>query len=82
MPILTEAPVSLICQVRQVMPLGSHDMFLAEIVQVAADETLLDEKGRLDLGKAGLIAYAHGEYFALGEKLGSFGYSVRKKKRR
>ena len=81
-PILKEAPVSLICQVRQVMPLGSHDMFLAEIVQVAADEALLDEKGRLDLGKAGLIAYAHGEYFALGEKLGSFGYSVRKKKRR
>ena len=81
-PLLAESPLSLICKVKEIIPLGSHDMFLSEIVQVAADEALLDEKGRLDLARAGLIAYAHGEYFALGERLGSFGYSVRKKKRR
>ncbi len=79
-PILEECPISLECRVTEVRPLGTHDMFLAEIVGVNADERFLDENGRLDLEKSGLLAYAHGEYFALGKKLGSFGYSVRRRK--
>lgn len=61
------------------LPLGSHDMFLAEIVAVNVDESLLDEKGKLHLSRCGLLSYAHGEYFSLGRRLGGFGYSVRKK---
>lgn len=64
---------------RQVLPLGSHDMFLAEIVAVGVDPSLVDRAGKLHLGSAGLAAYAHGEYFALGKSLGTFGFSVRKK---
>ncbi len=81
-PVLEESPVSLICKVTQMIPLGSHDMFLAEIVSVAADERCIDSKGRLDLSGCGLLAYAHGEYYVLGRQLGSFGYTVRKKKRK
>ena len=65
----------------QVIPLGSHDLFLAECVAVDVDEKLLDENGKLCLNKAKLIVYSHGDYLALGRKLGSFGYSVRKKKK-
>lgn len=78
-PAINECPVSFSCKVKQVIPLGSHDLFLAEIVAIEAEENLFEENGRLALEKAGLFAYAHGEYYALGEKLGSFGYSVRKK---
>ena len=78
-PAVEGAPVSLSCRVRQVIPLGSHDLFLAEVVCVDVDEAFLDEKQRLDLRKADLVAYSHGEYFELGEKLGKFGYSVAKK---
>ena len=78
-PGVAECPVRFGCKVRQVIPLGSHDLFLAEIVSIEAEERLFDEKGRLCLEKMGLLAYAHGEYFALGEKAGSFGFSVRKK---
>ncbi|MEG0614896.1 MAG: flavin reductase family protein [Oscillospiraceae bacterium] len=78
-PILAESPLSLECRVKQVLPLGSHDMFLAEIVAVNVDEKLIDKAGKLDLHRANLLAYAHGEYFKLGEKIGSFGFSVRKK---
>lgn len=78
-PILAESPVNIECRVKQVLELGSHDMFLAEVVAVQADEEYLDEKNRLDLNRANLIAYSHGEYLALGKKLGTFGYSVRKK---
>ena len=78
-PLIKESPVNIECRVKQVVPLGSHDMFLAEIVAVNVDEELVDQNGKLHLEKSGLIAYSHGEYFALGEKLGSFGYSVRKK---
>ena len=67
------------CRVTQIIPLGSHDLFLAEVVACDVEESLLDEKGKLCLDKAGLIAYSHGEYFALGKQLGTFGYSVRKK---
>ena len=78
-PSVGESPVSLECEVKQIIELGTHDMFIGEIKNVLADESLMDEKGRLALDKADLICYSHGEYFALGEKLGSFGYSVRKK---
>jgi len=71
-----EAPVSISCKVISVTELGSHDMYLAEIVGVTADSYLLDDKGRLCLDKAKLVAYNHGEYFLLGEKIGFFGYSV------
>lgn len=71
-----EAPVSISCKVKSVTELGSHDMFIGEIVAITADSYLLDEKGRLCLDNANLVAYNHGEYFLLGEKLGFFGYSV------
>ncbi len=79
-PLIGESPLSLECRVTDVISLGSHDMFLADIVAMDIDESLVDEKGKLHLEKAGLMAYSHGEYFALGKKIGSFGYSVRKKK--
>lgn len=79
-PCIAESPLCLECKVRQIIPLGSHDMFIAEVVSTNVDEKLLDENGRLDLEKADLIAYAHGEYYGLGKKLGKFGYSVQKKK--
>ena len=78
--ILEESPVNLECRVTQVIPLGSHDLFLAEVVACDVDESLLDENGKLCLDKAKLIVYSHGEYLSLGKKLGTFGYSVRKKK--
>ena len=71
-----EAPVSISCKVKSVTELGSHDMFIGEIVAVTADSYLTDDKGRLCLDNARLVAYNHGEYFLLGEKLGFFGYSV------
>ena len=79
--LVEESPVNLECKVTQVIPLGSHDLFLAECVAVDVDERLLDESGKLCLNKAKLIVYSHGDYLALGRKLGSFGYSVRKKKK-
>ncbi len=81
-PILAESPLSLECRVTDVIPLGTHDMFLADIVGVDVDESLLDENGKLHLERAGLVAYAHGDYFELGRKLGKFGYSVAKKKKK
>ena len=78
-PILEDSPVNLECRVTQTIPLGSHDLFLAEVVGCCVDESLLDSEGKLRLDKAGLIAYSHGEYRALGRRLGTFGYSVRKK---
>ena len=78
-PGIEESPVNIECKVKQVVELGTHDMFIAEVVSVSVDDKLLDDKGRLDLGKAKLVAYSHGEYFMLGEKLGKFGYSVAKK---
>ena len=79
-PIVAESPLTLECRVFDIISLGSHDMFLADIVAVdVADELIVD--GALRLDRAGLAAYAHGEYFALGKKLGDFGFSVRKKKR-
>ncbi len=79
-PAIGQSPVSLECRVTEVLELGSHDMFLAKILGVLVEDSLLDEKGALDLDRAELVAYSHGEYHLLGELLGSFGYSVRKKK--
>lgn len=80
-PIIDECPVSLECRVTESRLLGSHTMFLAEIVGIDVDEKYIDSKGKLNLQQCGLTAYAHGEYFALGRKLGDFGFSVRKKKK-
>jgi len=78
-PLIEECPLCLECRVFDTVLLGSHEMFLADIVAVDVDEALVDDGGRLHLDRAGLLAYAHGEYFALGAKVGSFGFSVRKK---
>ena len=78
-PAIEESPLSLGCVVRDIIELGSHDMFLAEIVSVAADTALIDKNGKLCLDKAGLISFSHGEYFKTGEKMGFFGYSVASK---
>ncbi len=78
-PMIDEAPVSIECRVSDIVPLGTHDMFIADIVGVNIDQSLIDESGALHLERAKLIAYSHGDYFALGKKLGDFGFSVRKK---
>lgn len=80
-PVIEECPVSLECRVKEIKPLGTHDMFIAEIVGADIDERYIDSKGKLNLQQCGLMAYAHGEYFSLGRKLGDFGFSVRKKKK-
>ena len=78
-PIIKECPVNLECKVTEVKKLGSHDMFLAEVVAVQIDDKYMNEKGKFCLNETGLMAYSHGEYIGLGEKLGTFGYSVRRK---
>ena len=78
-PGIAESPVNIECKVHSVVELGSHDMFIGEVLCVTVDDRFMDDKGRFDLGAADLVAYSHGEYFALGEKLGKFGYSVAKK---
>lgn len=77
-PMIAESPLSIECRVKSVTSLGTHDMFLAEILAVNVDPSLVDKNGRLDLGRCGLAAYAHGEYFELGKRIGTFGYSVKK----
>ena len=79
-PGIAESPVNIECKVTEIKHLGSHDIFMAEVVNVTVDEKWMDEKGKFHLNDTGLVAYSHGEYYTLGEKLGSFGYSVRKKK--
>ena len=78
-PIISESPVNLECRVVNTLDLGSHTMFIAEVLAVDVSEDYIDEKGRFDLNSAKPLAYSHGEYFGLGRKLGKFGYSVRKK---
>ena len=80
MPLIAECPVSILCRVEQILPLGSHDMFLAEVVEVFAEEALFDSRGALRLDKAGLCAYAHGSYYELGKRIGAIGFSATKKK--
>ena len=77
-PAIAESPVNIECKVKQVLELGSHDMFIAEVVAVNVDEKLLDSKGALRLQDADLIAYSHGQYYTLGDNIGKFGYSVKK----
>ena len=81
-PRIAECPVALECRVTERVPLGSHDMFLAEILSVAVDEELFDDKGKIHMEKADLLAYVHGEYFTLGRKIGAFGFSAVKKKKK
>lgn len=78
-PIIAESPMSLVCKVTDMVPLGSHDMFIADIVAIYADDKLFDETGKLCINRAHLAAYAHGEYYALGKRIGKFGFSVKKK---
>ncbi len=80
-PIIEECPLSLECRVTDVIPQGTHDLFLAEVVAVNADEALLDDSGKLRMERAKLAAFAHGEYFALGKSIGKFGFSAAKKKK-
>ena len=79
-PGIAESPVSIECKVKQIIELGSHDMFLAEVTAVSVNPKYMDEKGKFHLNDIGLTAYSHGEYFELGKKIGSFGYSVKKHK--
>lgn len=81
-PIIAQSPLSLECKVFDVVSMGSHDMFLADIVAVDVDENLIDKNGKLRLDKASLVAFAHGEYYELGKSLGQFGFSVAKKKKK
>ena len=81
-PIIEESPLSIECKVFDVIELGTHDMFLADIVGVDVSEDIIGGDGRLRLDRANLTAYAHGEYFELGKKIGSFGFSAAKKKKK
>ncbi len=77
-PGIMESPVNLECRVTEVKPLGSHDLFLAEVLSVTIEDRYMNDDGKFELNRSGLITYSHGEYFELGKKAGSFGYSVRK----
>lgn len=77
-PLIKESPVNIECRVKQIIELGSHDMFLADVVGVHVDKQFINEKGKFELGKAAPIVYSHGEYYGLNEVLGTFGYSVRR----
>ncbi len=80
-PIIAESPVNIECEVADIIPLGSHDLFLARVVAVNVDETLIDQKGKLCMERAGLACYNHGDYCGLGRPMGYFGYSVRRRKK-
>ena len=79
-PLIKESPVSVECKVKEIVPLGSHDMFVAEVLSIDVDEKYIDEKGAFDISKCDLIAYSNGHYYCLGKKIGKFGFSVRKKR--
>lgn len=79
-PLIKESPVSIECKVKKIVPLGSHDMFIAEVLCIDADDKYIDDNGAFDISKCKLIAYANGGYYSLGKKIGKFGYSVQKKK--
>ena len=82
-PLIAESPLNIECQVVDIKHLGSHDMFIANVVAINAEETLIDHStGQFQLNHAAPLAYSHGKYYALGEKLGGFGFSVKKKKNR
>ncbi|MDD3304149.1 MAG: flavin reductase family protein [Clostridia bacterium] len=77
-PTIKDSPIVLECEVEEIKELGSHDMFIAKIVSVDIDDQYMDENGRFDMQKCNLVTYSHGEYYKLGEKIGKFGYSVKK----
>lgn len=79
-PGIAESPVNMECRVRSRQELGSHTMFVADVLGVTVDEKYMDETGKFHINETGLVMYSHGEYFALGEKLGKFGYSIQKRK--
>ena len=79
-PLIEESPVNIECRTVQILELGSHHMFVAEVLGVDVDDKYLDKNGKFQLNQAGLMVYSHGEYFSLGKKIGKFGYSVRRKK--
>ena len=80
-PMIKESPVSIECKVKEIKELGSHTMFIAEVVAINVDEKYIDEKGAFDISKCDLIAYANGNYMTMGKKIGKFGFSVRKNKK-
>ncbi len=81
-PLIKESPMNIECRVKQIIPLGTHDMFIADVVAVNAEESLInDETGAFELNRAGLVSYAHGFYYKQGTELGKFGFSVNKKNR-
>ena len=79
-PMIKESPVSVECLVTEIKELGSHHMFVADVLAINADEKYIDEKGAFDISKCDLIAYSNGHYYSLGKKIGKFGYSVQKRK--
>jgi len=81
-PLIKESPVSVECKVKEIKELGSHHMIIAEVLSIDADEKYIDENGAFDINKCDLIAYSNGKYYSLGKKLGKFGFSVQKKKKR
>ena len=81
-PIIKESPVAIECKVKEIRELGSHHMFIAEILSIDADNQYIDEKGAFDISKCNLITYANGKYCSLGKQVGKFGYSVQKKKKK
>ena len=79
-PMIKESPVSVECKVREIKELGSHTMFIADVLAINSDEKYIDNKGAFDISKCNLISYANGGYYSMGKKLGKFGFSVQKKK--
>ncbi len=79
-PMIKESPVSVECRVTEIKELGSHHMFVADVLSINADEKYIDERGAFDISKCDLIAYSNGHYYSLGKKIGKFGYSVQKRK--
>ena len=80
-PMIKESPVSVECKVKEIKELGSHHMFIAEVLAINADEKYIDEKGAFDISKCNLISYSNGHYYSLGKKIGKFGFSVQKKRK-
>ena len=80
-PMIKESPVSVECKVKEIKKLGSHTMFIAEVVAINADDKYIDDKGAFDISKCNLISYANGGYYSMGKKVGKFGFSVKKKKK-
>jgi len=79
-PLIEESPLCIECRVKEIISLGSHDMFIADVVNIRAEDNYMNEKGKLELAETNPLVYVHGNYFELGEKIGKFGWSVEKKK--